>query len=58
MSKQKIWERMEDRTEYRIMMYFIEIHGWTPDDGDFDEYICEFMDDYEEYREWCLNRVA
>ena len=53
----KIMKRMMNETkalEAEIMMAFMENHGFTLDNCDFEDLMCECGEDYEEYREWYL----
>ena len=50
-------KRMMNETkalETEIMMAFMENHGFTLDDCDFEDLMCECGEDYEEHREWYL----
>ncbi len=40
--------------ERRIMITFMENHDWTVEDYDLKDYIEEYREDYEEYRDWFL----
>ena len=40
--------------EAEIRMAFLETHGFTLDDGDWKEFLCDCREDYEEYREWYM----
>ena len=40
--------------EAEIRRAFLETHGFTLDDGDWKEFLCDCREDYEEYREWYM----
>ena len=44
--------------ERKIKITFLENHGLTPEDEDWDVYIDEFIEDYEEYRDWFMTCCA
>lgn len=49
---------MKDNHEKTIIMAFAENHEWDYEDGNLVNYLCEYYEDYEEYREWYLMMVA
>ena len=50
--------RMNDYQERTIIFTFAENHEWDYEDGDLTAFLCEYYEDYEEYREWYLMMVA
>lgn len=50
--------RMNDNREIKIISEYAENHGWDHDDCSITEFLCEYYEDYEKYREWYLMMVA
>lgn len=45
-------ERRNNSLEVEIVMVFLENHGFSLEDYDWTDYLCENREDYEEFRDW------
>ncbi len=52
MNRRMMKERAEKALEAEIVMAFLETHGLTLEDCDLKELMCEYREDFKEYREW------
>ncbi len=53
-----ILKRLSDSKEIKIISEYAQIHGWDHDECGIADFIFEYYEDYEEYREWYLMMVA
>ena len=52
------WEYGDDFLESEIQLSFMDTHGIEAGDYELEDFLCECLEDYDEYRAWYMSCCA